>query len=202
MTNYFKALFQIIKNYNFYFFFILYNEIYFYFFYNYKFNKFKYLNSQKFSDSIPCSFFVLNKINRFIKQQKIKKICDLGSGYGKILYYLGHIKKYSIDGIEFDKEIFFESLVLKKKNLNIFNKNILKFNYNKKNYNLLIINDPLKKITDFKLLSNKILKIPKKTHLVFINLSKTKVQYVLKYFSVVNFYNFSDSRNIIFSTNK
>ena len=198
MTVYFKALTQILKNYNIYFFPILYYEICFYIRYPSEFNRFKYLNSRSFSDSIPCSLFTLNKIVNFINDKKIKKICDLGSGYGKILYYLGDVKKYFVDGIEFDEEIFFESLVLKKSNINIFNKNILKFNYNEKKYDLLIVNDPLKKISDFKFLTKKILEIKKKTYLVFINIDKSKAKEVFKYFKILDFCNISNRRNIIF----
>ena len=198
MTVFFKALIQILKNYNIYFFPILYYEIFFYIRYPSKFNRFKHLNSKNFSDSIPCSLFALNKVVNFINDKEIKKICDLGSGYGKILYYLGHVKKYLIDGIEFDKKIFFKSLDLKRINVNIYNKNILKFNYNEKKYDLLIINDPLKKTSDFKFLAKKILKLKRKTYLIFININKSKVKEVSKCFKILNFYNISNSRNIIF----
>ena len=44
-----------------------------------------------------------------------------------MLYFFGKIKKYKIDGVELDKEIYIESLSLKNKNIKVYNKNILKF---------------------------------------------------------------------------
>ena len=154
MKKYLKALFDIIKNYHFYSILILVNEAIYYKKYNNAFNKFKYLDSNYFSDSIPCSYFFLKKIKNFIIKNNIKFICDLGSGYGKILYYLGVLNNFKIDGIEFEKEIYLESLKLKNENIQIFNKDILNFNMHDK-YQLLIINDPLKKDKDFnKLIQN------------------------------------------------
>ena len=62
MKDYIKALFDIFKNYQIYSIPILINEAIFYIRYNSTFNKFKYLNSNFFSDSIPCSYFFLKKI--------------------------------------------------------------------------------------------------------------------------------------------
>ena len=61
MQKYLKALFDIFRNYQFYSFLILLNEAIYYQRYNNAFNKFKYLNSNYFSDSIPCSYFFLKK---------------------------------------------------------------------------------------------------------------------------------------------
>jgi len=61
--------------------------------------------------------------------------------------------------------------------VNIYNKNIINFNY--QSYNLLIINDPLKKISDFKNLSLKI-KNYKNKYFVFINMNVNKKKIVLK----------------------
>ena len=67
---------------------------------------------------------------------------------GKRYNFFGKIKKYKIDGVELDKEIYIESSSLKNNNINIYNKNILKFDIFKKKYELFIINDPLKKFSD------------------------------------------------------
>ena len=53
MFKYLKALFDIFKNYQLYSIPILSYELIFYFRYNNTFNKFKYLNSNFLSDSIP-----------------------------------------------------------------------------------------------------------------------------------------------------
>ena len=179
MMKYLKALIEILINYRFYSIPILIFEIFFYIKYPNKYNKFKYSNSKFLANSIPCPFYFLKKIEKFLNKRKIKYICDLGSGYGKVLYFFGKIKKYKIDGVELDKEIYIESLSLKNNNINVYNKNILKFNFFNKKYELFIINDPFKKLSDLKKLINKILRTKKKKYLILINLVK-KNQTILK----------------------
>ena len=74
----------------------------------------------------------------------------------KILYFVGNIKKYQIDGVELNNEIYKDTLFLKDSNIDIFNENILDFKLDNKEYDLLIINDLLKKIQDFESLIKKI----------------------------------------------
>ena len=197
MQKYLKALFDIFKNYQFYSFLILLNEAIYYQRYNNAFNKFKYLNSNYFSDSIPCSYFFLKKIKKFIIKNNIKFSCDLGSGYGKILYYLGVLNDFKIDGVEFEKEIYLESVKLKNDNIQIFNENILNFNTNNK-YQLFIINDPLKKDEDLNKLIQNIKKNYSKIFLVFINLNQKKLNYVISDLKINESLIISKSRNILF----
>ena len=147
MQKYLKALYDILKNYRFYSFTILINEIMFQLLYNKEFNKFKYLNSKFQSDSIPCSFFILKRIKKLISLYDINYLCDLGSGYGKILYFFGILNRYKIDGVELDKEIYLESSNLKNDNIRVYNEDILKFDLANTKYDLFILNDPLKKKT-------------------------------------------------------
>ena len=65
---------KILKNYKLYLFPILIMELIFFMKYNSKFNKFKNLNSNQSSDPIPCSFYVLRKIERFII--KVNQTCN------------------------------------------------------------------------------------------------------------------------------
>ena len=197
MQKYLKALFDIFKNYQFYSFLILLNEAIYYQRYNNAFNKFKYLNSNYFSDSIPCSYFFLKKIKKFIIKNNIKFSCDLGSGYGKILYYLGVLNDFKIDGVELEKEIYLESVKLKNDNIQIFNKNILNFNTSNK-YQLLIINDPLKKNEDLNRLIQNIKKNYSKIFLIFINLNQKKLNYVISDLKINESLIISKSRNILF----
>ena len=202
MIKYLKALTSILINYHFYSIPIFISEIFFYIKYLNKYNKFKYYNSKILSDSIPCSFYFLKKIEKFLDKKKIRHLCDLGSGYGKVLYFFGKIKKYNIDGVELDKETYFESLSLKNDNINIYNKNILKFDIFKKKYELFVINDPFKKFSDLKKIINKILRIKKKNYLVLINLSEEKSNYIKKYLKVLDKIEISSKRNIYFCSNK
>ena len=198
MKKYIKALFDIFKNYNFYSIPILINEAIFYIRYNSAFNKFKYLNSDFLSDSIPCSYFFLRKIKSFIIKKNIKSSCDLGSGYGKIIYYLGVLNNFKIDGVELEKEIYLESTVLKNDNIKIFNEDILKFEGNNLRYNLFIMNDPLKKKEDLEKLILRIKKNYKKTYLIFINLNTKKLSLVLNNLRILDSLIISQSRNILF----
>jgi len=198
MKKYLKALFDIFKNYHFYSIPILINEAIFYAKYNSSFNKFKYLSSDFLSDSIPCSYFFLKKIKKFIIKKNIISTCDLGSGYGKIIYYLGILNNFKIDGVELEKEIYLESASLKNKNIKIFNENILKFEYKTSRYKLFIMNDPLKKKKDLQKLILKIKKKNNKTYLIFINLNSKKISLVLKNLKILDSLIISKSRNILF----
>ena len=202
MIKYLKAFAEILINYKFYSIPGLIFEIFFHIKYPNKYNKFKYHNSKFLSDPIPCSFYFLKKIEKFLNKKKIRYICDLGSGYGKVLYFFGKIKKYKIDGVEIDKEIYIESLSLKNNNINVFNKNILQFDFFNKKYELFIINDPLKKFSDTKKLINKILRVKKKKYLVLINLSKEKSNYIKKYLKFSYKLEISLKRNIYFCCKK
>jgi SAM-dependent methyltransferase len=197
MHKYFKALFDIFKNYHFYSIPVLINEAIYYQKYNNAFNKFKYLSSNFLSDSIPCSYFFLKRIKKFIIKNNIKLICDLGSGYGKILYYLGVLNNYKIDGVEFEKEIYLDSLNLINNNIRIFNEDILNFNANNR-YQLLVINDPLKRNADFNKLINNIKKNYSKIYLIFININSRKLDFVSQNLKIEESLIISKSRNILF----
>tara|TARA_B110000971_G_C19943196_1_gene469743 strand:- start:52 stop:660 length:609 start_codon:yes stop_codon:yes gene_type:complete len=198
MQKYLKALYDILKNYHFYSIPILISEAIFQFKYNSTFNKFKYLNSNFLSDSIPCPYFFLKKIEKFIIKNNINYCCDLGSGYGKILYFLGNLNNHKIDGIELQKEIYLESLILKNTNIRIFNEDILRFNLKNIDYDLFIINDPLKKKEDLNNLILRIKKFYKKGYLIFINLDQEKFNYALGDLKLIDSFIVSKNKNIFF----
>ena len=88
MVNYIKPLYHILKNYRFYSIYVILYEIYFNIKYDKKFNQFKYLKSNIFSDSIPCSFFFLKKLKKF-KKKKIFEIYSTFMAMGKFSLSLG-----------------------------------------------------------------------------------------------------------------
>ena len=203
MQKYLKAIVDILINYNFFSIPILISELFFFLRYKNQYNKFKYLNSNFLSDSIPCPFYFLKIIEKFIKKNKIKYICDLGSGYGKTLYFFGKIQNYYIDGVELDREIYFDSLNLNCKKIRIYNQNILTFNLFKKKYDLLIVNDPLKKVSDFKKLISNIIKAGnKKIYIVLINLDQKKIFAAIKYLKILERVQISGNKNIFFCVKK
>ncbi|MDB9825812.1 class I SAM-dependent methyltransferase [Candidatus Pelagibacter sp.] len=198
MQKYLKALYDIFKNYRSYAFTILINEIIFQFKYNGELNKFKYLDSKFQSDSIPCSYFFLKKIKKFILKNDINYSCDLGSGYGKILYFLGNLNNHKIDGVELDKEIYSYSLTLKNINTKVFNEDILRFDIKSAKYDLFILNDPLKKLEDLKKLIARIKNFYNTGYIVLINLDEKKLQSVLDDLEIIDSLIISKSRNILF----
>ena len=198
MQKYLKALFQIFKNYHFYSIPILLNEALFYIRHNNAVNKFKYLNDDFLSDSIPCSYYFLKRIKKFVVKKNLNYLCDLGSGYGKVLYFFGIINNFKIDGIELDKEIYLDSTVLNNDNVKTFNANLLKLDFTNSKYDLFIMNDPLKKKKDLLELILKIKEFCKKSHLVFINLDKEKIEIVTHNLRLVDSFIISKNRNILF----
>ena len=202
MKKYFKFITNTILNYQLYAILIIVYEIYFILKFNSKLNKFKYLDNNYLSDSIPCSFYILNKISNFVDKNNISSICDLGSGYGKILYYFGNIKNISIDGIEYDESIYNESKNLENENIKIYNNDIFNFKFEKKNYNLLILNDPLKNSNDLKKIIKKINLLNENLYVVFINLSYKKVEIIKNNFIILDEKKFSGTRNYFFAQNK
>ena len=198
MFKYLKALYQIVKNYNFYVIPVLISETKFFLKYDKSFNKFKYLDSEFLSDSIPCSHFFLIKIKKFIDKRNISHLCDLGSGYGKILYFFGNLNNYKIDGVELEKKIYEHSKKLDNYNIKIFNEDILKFDLTNVQYDFFIINDPLKQNKDFLELIHKIKKKYKKIFIVFININQEKMQYVNDNLKTVDSLIISQNTNLLF----
>tara|TARA_B100000003_G_C10878654_1_gene350216 strand:- start:63 stop:671 length:609 start_codon:yes stop_codon:yes gene_type:complete len=198
MFNYIKVISNIFKNYKFYSFVVLLYEVYFLLIHGSKYNRFKYLNSNFLSDSIPCPFFFLNKINKFIFNKKINIICDLGSGYGKILYFFANILKKNIHGIELEEKIYKQSLSLRSSKVRIFNEDILKFKIKKNYYDLFILNDPLKNPKDLLKLVLRIKKKYKNVLLIFINLDYNKQNLVFKHLKIQNRFIVSKNKNIFF----
>lgn len=198
MFKYLRAISDIFKNYQLYIFQVLFYETIFFLIYKKRYNKFKYLNSDYFSDSIPCPYFFLKKIEDFIDKKNIDHLCDLGSGFGKILFYFGKVCKKKVDGVELDFEIYDSSLSLIEKNIRIFNEDILEFDLSKNRYGAFILNDPLKKEDDLLKLVLRIKREYKKVHLIFINLSLLKQNLILKELSIDFEFKASKNKNIFF----
>ena len=198
MTKYFFALIDIIKSYHFYSFLVLGFEIFFNIRYGIRFNKFDNYKNDLYTDPVPCCFYFMRKINNFFQKNRIDKICDLGSGYGKMIFYFGKVKKKKIDGIELNKEIFDSTFYLCDKNINIYNDDILNFGLSKMRYQAFIVNNPLKKDEDFDLLLSNLEKLDKKIFIVFININKTKQEKVQKKLNLLENFKISSSRGILF----
>ena len=198
MQKYLKAFFHIFKNYHFYSIPILLSEAIFYLKHNNTVNKFKYLNDDFLSDSIPCPYYFLKRIKSFAIKKDLNNFCDLGSGYGKVLYFFGSLNNYKIDGLEFDKEIYLNSTILNNSNIKIFNANILELDFDNTKYDMFIMNDPLKKKEDLLKLILKIKKFCKKSYLVFVNLDEKKIKIINHNLTLIDSFIVSKNKNILF----
>ena len=134
-------------------------------------------NHKSRTDTVPCIFFFLYKISKFIKQKKIKSIVDVGSGYGRVVNFISTFNKIKSYGIEFDEEVHRHASRLKKKNVKLYCGNI--FNYDLKNFNsnCFILIDPFKKTKVRDKFLSKFEKIlPKKDkYLITVNIYKKKL---------------------------
>ena len=127
------------------------------------------------TDTIPCIYYFLFEISKFIKQKKIKSVTDLGSGYGRVVNFISEENKITTHGIELNYKVYKKSLLLKNYKVKLYNDNILKVNFSKFNSECFILVDPLKKTKDKKKLIEKIKKLKKiKKHLFIIAVNMDK----------------------------
>jgi len=134
-------------------------------------------NHKSRTDTVPCVFFFLHKISKFIKQKKIKSIVDVGSGYGRVVNFLSTFNGIKSYGIEFDEEVHRHASKLKKKYVKLYCGNIFNFDLKKFNSNCFILIDPFKKNKQRdKFLSRYEKILPKKDkYLITVNIYKKKL---------------------------
>jgi len=121
---------------------IILGEIFFLF----KSNKFYFQKIKGFNPHIPTPKFILDEIYCEIKD-KVRKndlIIDLGSGSGRILYYLLNKKHENLIGIEYSKKlsnIAKHNPYFNKKKIKFINKDFLKYKIPKKT-KIIFMYDP------------------------------------------------------------
>ena len=119
-------------------------------FYSLRFKKLiplmKVHNHKSRTDTIPCIFFFLYEISKFIKKNKIKSIVDVGSGYGRVVNFISTINLIRTHGIEYDKEVYKHALKDKKKGVKLYCGDIFNFKLDKFNSNCFILIDPFKRL--------------------------------------------------------
>ena len=111
-------------------------------------NNYKIQNHDSRTDSIPCPYFFIHEIAKFVNEKKISDLIDLGSGFGRITNFLNDNTNASISGFEASFEVFKISIKNKKENVVIKHQDILQADYNNFNFDCYILNDPLKKNND------------------------------------------------------
>lgn len=179
-TNYFL---NFIKSYRNIFFNVFLFELFFSIKFKDFFNNIVIHNNEYRTDTVPCVYYFLFKISKFIKKEKIKSIIDIGSGLGRIINYIYHQNKIKCYGIEFDKNTYKKSLKLSNKKIKIYNGDALEFDFNKTKFECFILVDPFKKNYHKKRFLNKLLKLKQKK--IFVILINFKQILVPKQFKIV-----------------
>ena len=164
-TNYFL---NFIKSYRNVFFKVFLFELFFAIKFKDFFNNIVIHNNEYRTDTVPCVYYFLFKISKFIKKEKIKSIIDIGSGLGRIVNYIYHQNKIKCYGIEFDKNTFKKSLELSNKKIKIYNTDALEFDFDKKKFECFILVDPFKKNYHKKRFLNKLLRLKQKKKFVIL----------------------------------
>ena len=144
--------------------------------------KIKIYNNPKRTDTVPCIYYFLHEISKFLKKKGIRSIVDIGSGYGRVVNFISIINKIKTCGVEYDKEVFDYSLKIRKKNINLYCGDIFDFDLRKFNSKCFILVEPFKKVKDRTKLLNKIKRIyPKqKKYIIAVNNCKGSFPKFLK----------------------
>ena len=115
-TNYF---FNFIRSYHKIFLKVLFFEIV----YSIRFKEFlpkiKVQNNSNRTDTVPCVYYFLHEMSKFLQKNSIQSVVDIGSGYGRVVNFISSINRIKSYGIEYDKEVFKVANKIKKKNVNL-----------------------------------------------------------------------------------
>lgn len=157
--------------------------------------KMKIQNDNNRTDTIPCIYYFIHEISKFIKKKEIKSLIDIGSGYGRIVKSINKMNNIKTIGIEFDKEIHQKMINQSNNNVNFYNGDVFKFNLKKLNPECFVLVDPFKKDNDKIRFLKKLTKEfkNKNKYLILINFNNLRFQ---KNFRLIKSITGSHSRSI------
>ena len=158
---------------------------------------YKIQNDPERADSMPCPYYFIYKISKFIKKNSVNSAADLGSGNGRIVNFLSSNAKIKIYGYEIDKDMFNYSIKNLNTNARIENKDINLINYNDLNVDCYILNTPFLKDEMLKDLIEKIFRSKKdskkKYYIIIINvdviLKKIELKKIFENYKLIKFIN-------------
>ena len=158
---------------------------------------YKIQNHPERADSMPCPYYFIYKISKFIKNHSISSAADLGSGNGRIVNFLSSKTKVKMFGYEIDKDMFNYSIKNLNINAKIENQDINLINYNDLDVDCYILNTPFLKDEMLKDLIKKISLSKKyskkKYYIIIINveviLKKIKLNNIFVNFKLIKFIN-------------
>ena len=144
--------------------------------------KIKIQNNSKRTDTVPCIYYFLHEISKFIKEKEITSVVDIGSGYGRVVNFISKINKIRCYGIEYDEDVFRFASKIKNKNVKLYCGDAFNFNLKRFKSKCFILVDPFKKAKDNKQFISKIKKLyPKEVkYVISVNYSKGKFSNKLK----------------------
>ena len=167
-TNYFL---NFVKSYRNIFLKVLFFEIYYSIRFGSLVPKMKIQNDSNRTDTVPCIYYFLYKISKFLKQKEIKSIVDIGSGYGRVVNFVSYKNNIKSYGIEYDKQVHEVALKIKNRKTSLYCSDVFNFNLRKFNSRCFILVDPFKKNEDRNKIINKIKKLypNKKKYIIAVN---------------------------------
>ena len=125
------------------------------------------------ADSMPCPYYFIYKISKFIKKNSINSAADLGSGNGRVVNFLSSKTNAKMYGYEIDKDMFNYSIKNLNINAKIENQDINLLNYTDLDVDCYILNTPFLKDEMLKNLIKKIslskANSEKKYYIIIIN---------------------------------
>ena len=136
----------------------------------------KVQNNSKRTDTVPCVYYFLHQISKFLKKKKIKSIVDIGSGYGRVVNFISAENGIKSHGIEYDKEVFKAANLIKKDKVFLYCGDVFKFDIGSFNSKCFILVDPFKKVKDRNKFLHKLKKIypGRKKYIIAVNNYKGK----------------------------
>lgn len=158
---------------------------------------YKIQNHPERADSMPCPYYFIYKISKFIRNKTINSAVDLGSGNGRVVNFLSTKTNVKMYGYEIDKDMFNYSIKNLNINAKIENQDINLINYNNLDVDCYILNTPflkdemLKNLIERIFLSKKNRK--KKYYIIIINvdviLKKINLNNIFKDYKLIKFIN-------------
>tara|TARA_Y100000590_G_scaffold461156_1_gene622102 strand:- start:1562 stop:2050 length:489 start_codon:yes stop_codon:yes gene_type:complete len=144
---------------------------------------------------MPCPYYFIYKISKFIRKNSIVSAVDLGSGNGRIVNFLSSETKTKMYGYEIDQDMFNYSIKNLNINAKIENKDINLINYNDLEVDCFILNTPFLKDEMLKSLIEKIFLSKqyskKKYYIIIINvdiiLKKIKLDGIFNKYKLIKF---------------
>ena len=155
----------------------------------------------------PCPYYFNHKISQFINKHnnEIKKVVELGCGFGRITSFLINKTNTKIYGYEHDKEAFQVAKKNRSKKLFIRHGDILNINFKNLKFDTYILNDPFYLPTkeNFLLYEKLIKKIyiskkkhKKKYYIIAVNFLNKKHIAIFKNYKLIKTTNAGIGRNI------